>query len=213
MQHKIQSIRTLTDSTYIIRMEKRNFEFRSGQYLSLGLPEDVNMREYSIYSGTSDPYLEVLIKEVKEGDVSVILKKTRVGQALNVEGPYGFFTLKDEEVKNKKFLFIATGTGISPFHSFIKTYPNLDYTLIHGIRYSNESYEKMTYNPKRYVSATSKDSKGDFNGRLTNYLQTLNPSSETLCFLCGNVDMIHDAYDILQDKGIPVDQIHSEVYF
>lgn len=213
MQHKIQSIRTLTDSTYIIRMEKRNFEFRSGQYLSLGLPEDVNMREYSIYSGTADPYLEVLIKEVQEGDVSVILKKTRVGQALNVEGPYGFFTLKDEEVKNKKFLFLATGTGISPFHSFIKTYPNLDYTLIHGIRYSNESYEKMAYDSKRYVSATSKDSKGDFNGRLTSYLKTLNPSSETLCFLCGNVDMIHDAYDILQDKGIPVDQIHSEVYF
>lgn len=89
--HKIQKIRNLTDSTYIIRMDKNKFEFRSGQYLSLGLPDDVNMREYSIYSGVDDPFLEVLIKEVQEGDVSVLLKKAKVGQLLNVEGPYGFF--------------------------------------------------------------------------------------------------------------------------
>lgn len=213
MLHKIQSIRYLTDSTYVIRMEKNNFEFRSGQYLSLGLPDDSNMREYSIYSGDNDPYLEVLIKEVKEGDVSVLLKKTRVGQALNVEGPYGFFTLREEDIKNREFLFLATGTGISPFHSFVRSNSKLNYKLVHGIRYCDEAYEKDTYEAKRYTAATSQDVKGEYHGRLTNYIKTLNPKPDTLCYLCGNVDMIHDAYDILQEKGIPVDQIHSEVYF
>lgn len=213
MLHKIQSIRNLTDSTYIIRMDKNNFEFRSGQYLSLGMPDDVNMREYSIYSGSNDSFLEVLIKEVEEGDVSVILKKTRVGQALNVEGPYGFFTLKEKDIENRKFLFLATGTGISPFHSFIKSNPKINYSLIHGIRMSSETYEKESYSKERYTAAVSQDSKGNYHGRLTEYLKTLNPKSDTLCYLCGNVDMIHDAYDILQEKGIPVDQIHSEVYF
>lgn len=213
MLHKIQSIRNLTESSYVIRMEKNNFEFRSGQYLSLGLPDDVNMREYSIYSGSNDPYLEVLIKEVKEGDVSVLLKKTKIGQGLNVEGPYGFFTLKEKDIESREFLFLATGTGISPFHSFVKSYPKLNYKLIHGIRLESESYEKDCYSSDRYISATSKDKKGDYHGRLTAYLKTINPKKETLCYLCGNVDMIHDAYDILQEKGIPVDQIHSEVYF
>jgi len=213
MLHKIQSIRNLTDSVYIIRMDKNNFEFRSGQYLSLGLPDDINTREYSIYSGTNDPFLEVLIKEVQEGDVSIILKKTKIGQMLNVEGPYGFFTLKEKDIENKAFLFLATGTGISPFHSFVKSYPKLNYKLIHGVRLSSETYEKEAYSNGHYFSAVSKDKKGDFNGRLTTYLKTLNPKSGTLCYLCGNVDMIHDAYDILQEKGIPVDQIHSEVYF
>lgn len=194
-------------------MEKNNFDFLAGQYLSLGIPDDANMREYSIYSGDADPYLEVLIKEVQEGDVSVLLKKTRVGQALNVEGPYGFFTLRDKDIQNREFLFLATGTGISPFHSFIKSNSQLNYRLIHGIRYVEEAYEKEAYSDLRYTSATSKDSQGDFHGRLTNYLKTLNPNSDTLCYLCGNVDMIHDAYDVLQEKGIPVDQIHSEVYF
>lgn len=211
--HKIQKIRNLTDSTYIIRMDKNKFEFRSGQYLSLGLPDDVNMREYSIYSGVDDPFLEVLIKEVQEGDVSVLLKKAKVGQLLNVEGPYGFFTLREKDIENHEFLFLATGTGISPFHSFIQSNPNLNYTLIHGIRFTSEAYEKETYSKERYFSATSKDSRGSFQGRLTGYLKTINPKSDTLCYLCGNVDMIHDAYDILQEKGIPVDQIHSEVYF
>lgn len=213
MLHKIQSIRNLTDSTYIIRMEKNNFEFRSGQYLSLGLPDDVNMREYSIYSGSNDPFLEVLIKEVEEGDISVILKKTKTGQALNVEGPYGFFTLKEKDIETQEFLFLATGTGISPFHSFIKSNPKINYSLIHGIRMSSETYEKENYSKERYTSAVSQDSKGNYQGRLTEYLKTLNPKADTLCYLCGNVDMIHDAYDILQEKGIPVDQIHSEVYF
>jgi len=213
MLHIIQNIRSLSDSTYIIRLEKNNFEFRSGQYLSLGLPDDVNMREYSIYSGSNDPYLEVLIKEVKEGDVSVLLKKTRVGQALNVEGPYGFFTLRDEHINSRTFLFLATGTGISPFHSFIKSNPELNYKLIHGVRFVSETYEKEAYLSERYVSATSKDAKGNYHGRTTDYLKTLEVNSATLCYLCGNVDMIHDAYDILQEKGIPVDQIHSEVYF
>jgi len=213
MQHKIQNIRNLTESTYIIRLDKNNFDFRAGQYLSLGLPDDVNMREYSIYSGVNDPYIEVLIKEVKEGDVSVLLKKTKIGQGLNLEGPYGFFTLREKDIENREFIFLATGTGISPFHSIIRTYPKLNYKLIHGVRYSNETYDKCDYEKERYFAATSKDSNEQFQGRLTNYLKTLNPSLETLCYLCGNVDMIHDAYDILQSKGIPVDQIHSEVYF
>lgn len=213
MLHKIQSIRNLSASTYVIRMEKNNFEFRSGQYLSLGLPDDVNMREYSIYSGSKEAYLEVLIKEVQEGDVSVMLKKTKVGQALNVEGPYGFFTLKEKDIETREFLFLATGTGISPFHSFVKSNPKINYTLIHGVRLGSETYEKQSYASDRYISSTSKDTKGNYQGRITAYLKTLNPKKDTLCYLCGNVDMIHDAYDILQEKGIPVDQIHSEVYF
>ena len=171
------------------------------------------MREYSIYSGSNDPYLEVLIKEVKEGDVSILLKKTKMGQALNIEGPYGFFTLREEDIENKQFLFLATGTGISPFHSFVKSNPNLKYMLIHGIRLKSETYEKEIYSKQNYFSAISQDSNGNFHGRLTSYLKTFNIVPNTLCYLCGNVDMIHDAYDILQGKGIPVDQIHSEVYF
>lgn len=213
MLHKIQSIKNLTDSTYIIRMEKNNFDFRSGQYLSLGLPDDVNMREYSIYSGSDEPFLEVLIKEVQKGDVSVLLKKSKVGQMLNVEGPYGFFTLREEDIQNREFLFLATGTGISPFHSFVKSYEKLNYKIIHGIRLFEETYEKETYQNQRYISAISQDSKGNYKGRLTSYLQTMKINPKTLCYLCGNVDMIHDAYDILQEKGIAVDQIHSEVYF
>ncbi len=213
MLHKIQNIRNLTASAYVIRMDKNNFQYLSGQYLSLGLPDDVNMREYSIYSGVTDPFLEVLIREVEEGDVSVLLKKAKPGQALNVEGPYGFFTLKEQEVRERKFLFLATGTGISPFHSFVHSYPDLDYKLIHGVRFENETYEKSSYPQYRYFSAMSKDDKGDYQGRLTVYLKEMKIEQDTLCFLCGNVDMIHDAYDILQEKGIAVDQIHSEVYF
>ncbi len=84
---------------------------------------------------------------------------------------------------------------------------------MHGISYISETYEKESYEDNRYSSATSKDSKGTHHGRLTGLLENYKLKRNTLCYLCGNVDMIHDAYDILQEKGIPVNQIHSEVYF
>jgi ferredoxin--NADP+ reductase/benzoate/toluate 1,2-dioxygenase reductase subunit len=41
----------------------------------------------------------------------------------------------------------------------------------------------------------------------------LEVSPETNAFLCGNCDMIYEAFDLLQDKGLPAAQIHTEVYF
>jgi len=38
-------------------------------------------REYSLYSGNNDSYLEFLIKEIEPGRVSTALKACRVGES------------------------------------------------------------------------------------------------------------------------------------
>ncbi|MBU3928209.1 MAG: oxidoreductase, partial [Bacteroidetes bacterium] len=78
-KHKLHAIKFLTGSTYIMQMERNGLEFEAGQHILLGADGDLNQREYSIYSGNNDTFLEVLIKEVDDGDVSKKLKDTKPG--------------------------------------------------------------------------------------------------------------------------------------
>jgi ferredoxin-NADP reductase len=170
-------------------------------------------REYSVYSGENDDYLEVLVREIEGGKVSGKLKKLKPGTEIEVEGPFGFFKFNPEKFTSQKFLFVATGTGISPFHSFVRTFPELDYQLVHGVRLKEEAYEHADFQKENIRLCLSGDENGDFYGRVTDFLFTQKIDSETNCFLCGNSEMIYEAFDILTGKGIPVSNIYSEVYF
>ena len=212
-KHKVISVRNITDSTFVIRLERNNMQFQTGQFVILKNLNSSAKREYSVYSGENDDYIEVLVREIEGGQVSGKLKRLKPGTEIEVEGPFGFFKFSPEKFSSQKFLFVATGTGISPFHSFVRTYPGLDYYLMHGVRFKEEAYEHADYNDDKVALCLSADKGGDFNGRVTDYLFTQKIDKETNCFLCGNSDMIYEAFDILTGKGVPVSNIYSEVYF
>ena len=213
-QHKrVLEVRHLNESTYVLRFERDDMEFEPGQYVSVGLQGDINMREYSIYSTTTDPYLEILVKEVDAGYVSRKLKLLAPGDLVYVEGPFGFFTSTAEQ-RQLPLFFIGTGTGISPFHAYAGSFHQLNYTLIHGVRHLNEQHEHDYYDPKRLVSCVSGESGGSFHGRVTDYLRSLpRLDADGQYYLCGNCDMIYEVYDILTTAEIPANQIFAEVYF
>ena len=195
----------------VVRFERAGLEFEAGQYIRVGIEGDDEIRDYSVYSGTDADYLEVLVRRVEDGLVSRKLCDVAVGEQVSVGGPYGHFKLI-EELRSKPLLFIATGTGISPYHSFIESFPGLDYSLIHGTSKLEEAYESEAYG-NNYFHCVSREEGGDFKGRVTEYLSTLDPPGNTQAFLCGNCDMIYEAFDLLQEKGLPTAHIHTEVYF
>jgi ferredoxin--NADP+ reductase len=211
---KVIGIRDLTQTAYVIRFDRNNIPFRAGQHILLGKKDDIESREYSIYSAEQDNFFEVLIREVKDGLVSKKLRKVKPGEQLNFENPVGYFILKDEDIHTRKFLFIATGTGIGPFHSFVRTYTGLDYKVLHGIKHAYEAFDSQDYDRKRLVRCTSRSRRGDFHGRVTDYLRK-HPVEDpnTLCFFCGNVEMIHEAYDIILKQGVPSGNLFAEVYY
>ena len=212
--HKVLQVRTLTDSSFVIRVERKGMEFTAGQHISLGLAKAIHTREYSVYSGSNEDFLEILVKEVIGGLVSPALKKVKVDDDLSVGDAVGYFNITDADFKKDKFLFVASGTGISPFHSFVKTHPTINYKLLHGIKTADEAYEKADYDVSKLVVCTSQDKAGDYHGRVTQYLKDFdNLDKDTTCFLCGNCNMIHEVYDILLEKGISAENIHAEVYF
>lgn len=212
--HKILNVRELTGSTFVLEIERKNMAFEPGQHILLGKAGDIHHREYSIYSGVDDERLEVLVKEVDNGEVSKKLKKLIPGDKVEIQGPLGFFTIDEEYLTDHNpFLFVASGTGISPFHSMVRSIKDLNYRVLHGVRFGEETYENMDYDPDRYISCVTRDEKGKFHGRVTEYIRQHDFDPQTHCFLCGNFDMIRDAMDMLEEKGIAQDHLHAEVYF
>ncbi len=212
-KHAITALRRLTESTFVLQLERNELPFQTGQFVILRRPGTIEQREYTVYSGEQDEFLEVLVREVTNGKVTPRLKKLQVGDKLEVDGPFGFFRFQPAMFPTKKFLFVATGTGISPFHSFVKTYPDLDYRLIHGVRFGVEAYEHNHFDKEKITLCTTGDKSGNFYGRVTNYLASQKVDSDMQCFLCGNSEMIQEAFDILLEKGVPVQNIYTEVYF
>lgn len=211
--HTVTEIRNLTESTFILQMDRKGLPFQTGQFVILRNQNTIEQREYSIYSGEHEDFLEVMVREILDGKVSPRLKKIKKGDKLEVDGPFGFFRFSPQMFPTKTFLFVATGTGISPFHSFVRTYKDLDYRLIHGVRFGHEAYEHSHFDKQKITHCTSGDKRGDFYGRVTEYLITQKVPADTQCFLCGNNEMIQETFDILTGKGIPVQNIYTEVYY
>lgn len=211
--YKVLNIRELTENTFVVSMPKSRFAFEAGQHVSVSIRGDYQSREYSIYSAEEHDRLEILVKEVEGGYFSPKLKHLKPGDYLEVHGPFGKFGLDKKRQDSHKHVFIASGTGIAPFHSIIKSTPGLNYELIHGIRYVNEAYEIEEYDRERVTLCTSRDEKGDFHGRVTGFLQQKEFDTNTCFYLCGNSDMIFDAMEILKSKGFDRENITVEVYF
>src|SRR5713101_6580660 len=96
-QHRVAAIEHLAGSTYRFRIERRDLVFRAGQCVNVGTAKLGINREYSIYSGEKEPYVDLLIREVEGGIISVALKQLRPGDQVEVDGPFGEFFLPDEE--------------------------------------------------------------------------------------------------------------------
>ena len=200
-----------SEKTFCLRVTRPDIRFKSGQCFNLGLPGMEINREYSIYSGSEDPYLDFLIRKVEGGLVSNSLAVLKEGDFIEVDGPYGEFCIPQNKL-NSKFVFIASGTGIAPFHSFVKTHGNFDYKIIHGIRFSSERYDADDYEAGKYIPCISQNDGGE-SIRVTDYLLKNPVESDALIYLCGNRNMIIDSVQILLDQGINGDQIISEVFF
>jgi ferredoxin--NADP+ reductase len=211
--HRALSVRHLTETTFVVRVERNGVPATAGQCVTLGVAGSGINREYSLYSGEHDDFFELLVRAIEGGQVSQELQRLTPGTVVDFNGPYGRFILEHPADPARRYLFIATGVGIAPYHSFVATHPQLDYTVLHGARCLRERYEYEFYARERYISCLTRETGGDFQGRVTDYLRTHPVAPDTICYLCGNNMMIAEAYDILRAQGIPGDQLFTEIFF
>lgn len=212
-KHIVQKVINLTPETFIIRLDRKDFKFEPGQYVIIRIPDQNKGREYSIYSGINDDYLDFLVREIPEGEFSRYLRHLLPGSELDVEGPKGYFILDEKTKQGHKAMLIATGTGISPFHSYVRSYPGLNFSVLHGVHFADEAYGRESFNTDKYLLCTSRSDSGDYFGRITFYLKETKIDTDTICYLCGNSDMIDEVTTILEKQGLPPENIRTEVFF
>lgn len=210
---RVLEMNHLTESTALLRTERPQVEIVAGQCFSVGVPGSGINREYSMYSAADALYLDFLIKVVDGGCVSPILQRLQVGDAVEIDGPYGNFCIQNSSIESHHFVFLATGTGIAPFHSFALTYPKLNYTVLHGIRDPKEQYGSQDFRPGSYIPCISKNYSGQTSLRLTDFIVSNPININSIVYLCGNRNMIVDALEILRGQGVPGDNLITEVFF
>jgi len=212
-RHRVQSVRHLTATTYVIRIDRHGFQAVAGQHVTLGPHAFAINREFSIYSPPGAPYLEFLIIARPGSETACALQQARPGDEVDLAGPYGEFLVADPSDRSRRYLFVATGVGIAPFHCFVTQHPGLDYRLVHGVSRLEERYDMCDYEPSRYVSCVSREDGGDFHGRVTDYLRAHPAEPDRLCYICGRSAMVACVYDLLRGQGVPSDNLLTETFF
>jgi ferredoxin-NADP reductase/MoaA/NifB/PqqE/SkfB family radical SAM enzyme len=209
----VLGIRNLSDKSYILRIERHGLGFIPGQYFILGKKGGETAREYTIYSSLQDDFLEFMITEVADGNVSPLLRNCGIGEELHVEGPLGYFEPEDSPDFKGRHIFIASGAGIAPFHSFVKSIPKLDYQILHGVRRLEDCFDRDDYDPSCYTICTSREEKGDYFGRVTAYLKEHPVDPTDIFYICGNTEMLYEVYDLLISQGVTRESIKVEVFY
>lgn len=216
--HKVIKIIPYGSANFILRVERKNITFNPGQFFSIGVPEIPINREYSVSSGINDHYLDFLIREISDGILSSKLKKLKINDNIKILGPYGEFYLKEFNI-NKKYNFFASGSGLAPFLSIIRSFKNLKFNIFHGVRLSEDIYtlgELNNYNV--FISKYSKEKNNSikiYNGRITSNFEIIKKhiGLDDLFFICGNSFMVNDIYDYLKKNNIKANNIYSELFF
>ena len=237
----------LASGLMIIRVTPEGWElppFRPGQFAVLGLPASAPRspgaqaedgaggdafprRAYSIASSSLErSYLEFYIVEVASGALTPRLFALQPGDRLWL-GPKltGMFTL-DQVDPARNLVFIATGTGLAPYMSMLRTHLGQDggrrLVVVHGARASRDlGYRDELFHMQRdhgnfrYLPVITRPAEEPEPwpgavGHLQNYWLTgpvrqvwgADPTPvDTDFFLCGNPAMVEAMQELLQGQG------------
>jgi len=217
---RVMDNRHWTENLFSLRVEGAAPGFAAGQFVRIAL--DIGgervARAFSFVNPPQDPVLEFYGVIVPEGPLSPRLAKLDAGDSLFVAGnPAGFLTLS--EVPDAETLWlVATGTGLAPFLSILRTDEPWrrfrSVVLVHAVRYASElTYQDLIRQTRaRYVTFVSREqAPGSLAGRIPAAIADgrlekaagLKLAAETShVMLCGNPQMLRDATTALVARGM-----------
>lgn len=209
---KISESREISPGSFLISFP-RPFSFKAGQVIGICLEENGPRRLYSICSGEAEDEMKILYKVVDEGYLTPRLSDRKAGDEIWITPAGGEFTGDRENA-----VWIATGTGIAPFYSMLRSGLGGGKNLIHGSRkisgfyFADEFSDRLGKNFVRCCSAEQGD--GILSGRVTDYIRELEElDTELKYYLCGSAEMVVETRDLLISRGVPFGSIVSEIYF
>lgn len=217
----------------------QTFEYIPGQFITLHFTKDGKEfnRSYSIANPPgSSKYIEFAISYLPDGIASEEIFHMKVGEQVYASGPAGRLILLDQHPK--RYVLVATGTGVTPYRSMLNQLKQViadfdtKFLLLFGVRtpqeclYYDEFIELKRTNknfgfhvfysrelPEKLDPTLSLEASYIHRG----YVQTgfehldLNPEDDMI-YLCGNPNMIDEAYPVLLAKGFTAKNVRREKY-
>lgn len=234
----------VTDRIVHVRFEIQDGEtinFKPGQFVQLKVkpypggedydesPEE-EIRAYSIASSITDNHAIELLIGYTKGLVSTYVHKIlKVGDELNILGPFGDFYYQDDETDDE-ILLVAAGTGFAPIRSIlyhlrdhdVKTPARFyfgartpdDLFLLDELKVFEEELHDFKFMPVLSRTTPEHNWTGD-TGRVNDSIKKYVDDSGKVsysAYLCGNPKMIDGMRVSLREKNIPDERVHFDEF-
>ena len=191
----------LTDQIFEMEFTKpKDLTFIPGQHIRFH--HQTMERDYTPVSHPDDTHIRFCVKLVDPPRFTAHLSGCPVGEAFEISGPWGQFTLQPAPVPS---VLVGTGTGVAPFVAYANSGAR-DLILLQGARHENELIYSALFEKscRLYLPCISqpKDPLEDrqFHGRVTEFLKTCLPQGTYQFYLCGRGQMVRDVMYIVDDQ-------------
>jgi propane monooxygenase reductase subunit len=204
----------------VVRLvEPRSIKFFPGQYVDFALPDSEETRSFSManISSLENGLLEFVIKIYPDGLFSHFLDtQVNVGDRLDVTGPFGVFTLRDNP--GADLVFLGGGAGMAPILALLRSMADRGIdrkaTFYYGARrqrdlcFADELRKLEETLPNfRYVPALSEpDEADDWDGEVGLITDVLRRNEGSLAgadaYVCGPPPMVEAALELLPALGV-----------
>ncbi len=208
--------------------EGETFDFRPGQYVDIQIPGAEQHRSFSMANTPSnDGLLEFMIKLYPGGLFSGLLADGGIvpGDELRIRGPYGVFTLRDND---RPLVFIGGGAGMAPILSLLRAMAENGVARPATYYYGARTEADLFHLPQlralcgripglRFVPALSEPANaGDWAGEtglITEVVERRETGlAEVDAYLCGPPPMVDAAIALLERHGLPEGHIYYDKF-
>lgn len=214
-----------TERLFSLRVNAEIAGFEAGQFakLALAVGEEMVARPYSFVNAPRERPHEFYYVTLPEGPLTQRLCKLDSGDTLYLAPrPSGFLVLSEVPASAKLWL-LATGTGIGPFLSILKTDAPWqrfkEVVLVHAVRHAEELTYRDTieallarHGQMRAVSFVSRErATGALHGRVPAAIEdgsleaaagVLFSAEDSHVMICGNPEMVSDTTEALKRRGM-----------
>jgi len=220
-----------TPRAHIVKLdlEGQSFPYLPGQAAYLHPRGADKRRPYSIASAPEETaqngLIEFLVQTAGNGSSGLTPELLRPGTPVEVEGPLGSFTFPPHP-RERRFLFIAGGTGIAPLRSMLwhtlLAERDGHVALIYSVRAPEEfAYmqefqrleDERRIDFRHTVTRAAAEGWRGRQGRIdVECLDGVIEPGETLCFVCGPPALVGEIRPQLMELGVNADQIRIETW-
>ncbi len=221
-----------------VRDDGQPLDFIPGQFIQVhfryadGMPTKRSYSLATIHDHALGPgeAVEIAVSYVPGGAATALFEGLKEGDAIEASGPYGRFCLMPGDA-NRRYLLIATGTGVTPYRSMLPQLETLmrergvEVVLLFGARtpaellYGEEFRAFGERHPQfRFVPCFSRQMPDaphpdDRHGYVQQFLAEFAPDAAgDIAYLCGNPNMVDACFEALKGCGLPVPHIRREKY-